>query len=107
MIEKIISNYHQIKKLEDPIYLLKSIKNKIEIDLMKKAHIEDGLALTRFIYWIKNASKKLDEVDAANILEKFRKKSKNYLYPSFDTIAGAGSNGAIIHYRAEKKIVKK
>ena len=107
MIEKIISNNHQIKKLEDPIYFLKSIKNKIEIDLMKKAHIEDGLALTRFIYWIKNASKKLDEVDAANILEKFRKKSKNYLYPSFDTIAGAGSNGAIIHYRAEKKNCKK
>ena len=75
---------------------------------MIKAHKQDGLALTRFIYWIKNINKKkITEVDAQNKLEKFRKLNKNYLFPSFDTIAGAGSNGAIVHYRANKKTTKK
>ena len=71
---------------------------------MINAHIEDGLALTKFIYWIKNINKKkITEVDAQKKLEKFRKLNKNYLFPSFNTIAGTGSNGAIVHYRATKK----
>jgi Xaa-Pro aminopeptidase len=71
---------------------------------MKKAHIVDGVALTKFLYWIKNINKKkITEVDAQNKLEKFRRKNKNFLYPSFDTIAGSGKNGAIVHYRANKK----
>ena len=75
---------------------------------MIEAHKKDGLALTRFIYWIKNINKKkITEVDAQNKLEKFRKLNKDYLFPSFDTIAGAGSNGAIVHYRANKKTTKK
>ena len=78
---------------------------------MKKAHILDGVALTRFIYWIKEINKKqINEVQAQNKLENFRKLNKNYLYPSFDTIAGSGKNGAIVHYRAKKdncKIIKK
>tara|TARA_Y100001936_G_C15860003_1_gene551960 strand:- start:25 stop:843 length:819 start_codon:yes stop_codon:yes gene_type:complete len=70
---------------------------------MKKAHISDGVALTKFIYWIKNTNKKkITEVQAQNKLEEFRKMNNNYLYPSFDTIAGSGKNGAIIHYRARK-----
>ena len=71
---------------------------------MIDAHIIDGVALTRFIYWIKNIrKKKLTEFEAQNKLENFRKLNKNYLYPSFDTIAGSGKNGAIVHYRAKKK----
>ena len=71
---------------------------------MINAHIEDGVALTKFIYWIKNINKRrITEVDAQNKLEKLRKQNKNYLFPSFNTIAGAGSNGAIVHYRASKK----
>ena len=71
---------------------------------MKKAHIADGVALTKFLYWIKNINKKkISEIDAQNKLKKFRKMNKNFLYPSFDTIAGSGKNGAIIHYRANKK----
>jgi len=71
---------------------------------MINAHIEDGVALTKFIYWIKNINKKkITEIDAQNKLEKFRKLNKNYLFPSFNTIAGTGSNGAIVHYRASKK----
>jgi Xaa-Pro aminopeptidase len=68
---------------------------------MVNAHILDGIALTKFIYWIKKINKKnITEVEAAKKLEKFRKMNKNFLYPSFDTIAGSGKNGAIVHYRA-------
>jgi len=102
--ENIIKSKFKIIKREDPTYLLKAIKNKTEINNMIDSHITDGVALTKFIYWIKKVNKKkITEVDAQIKLEKFRKKSKNYLYPSFDTIAGSGENGAIVHYRAKKE----
>ena len=102
--ENIIKSRFEIVKREDPIYLLKAIKNKTEIKNMIDTHIIDGTALTKFIYWIKNINKKkINEVQAQNKLEKFRKMNKNYLYPSFDTIAGSGKNGAIVHYRAKKE----
>ena len=105
--ENIIKTYFRIIKREDPTYLLKAIKNKIEIKNMISAHILDGVALTKFIYWIKYINKKtINEVQAQDKLERFRKLSKNYLYPSFDTIAGAGKNGAIVHYRAKKESCK-
>ena len=109
--EDIIKSKFKIKKREDPTYLLKAIKNKTEIRNMIDTHILDGAALTKFIYWIKNINKKqINEVQAQNKLENFRKINKSYLYPSFDTIAGSGKNGAIVHYRAKKencKIIKK
>ncbi len=102
--ENIIKSKFKIIKKEDPTYLLKAIKNNTEIDNMIKSHVIDGVALTKFIYWIKKVNKKkITEVDAQIKLEKFRKKSNKYLYPSFETIAGAGANGAIVHYRARKK----
>ena len=105
--EDIIRSKFKIIKKEDPIYKLKAIKNKTEIKNMIKTHILDGVALTKFIYWIKNINKKkINEVKAQNKLESFRKLNKNYLYPSFDTIAGAGKNGAIIHYRAKRENCK-
>ncbi|MBD1168073.1 aminopeptidase P family protein [Pelagibacterales bacterium SAG-MED06] len=102
--ENIIKSKFKIIKREDPAYLLKAKKNNTEIDNMIKSHVIDGVALTKFIYWIKKVNKKkITEVDAQIKLEKFRKKSKNYLYPSFETIAGSGENGAIVHYRAKKE----
>ena len=79
---------------------------------MKEAHIQDGIALTKFLFWIKKNKKiSLTERDIEKKLESFRKKSKNYLYPSFNTIAGSGPNGAIIHYKSthasNRKIKKK
>ena len=102
--ENIIKSKFKIVNREDPTYLLKAIKNKTEINNMINSHILDGVALTKFIYWIKNINKKnITEVDAQIKLEQIRKKNKNYLYPSFDTIAGSGENGAIVHYRAKKE----
>ncbi|MDC0428062.1 aminopeptidase P family protein [Candidatus Pelagibacter sp.] len=109
--ENIIKSKFKIIKREDPTYILKAIKNNTEINNMIKSHVIDGVALTKFIYWIKKVNKKkITEVDAQIKLEKFRKKSNKYLYPSFETIAGAGENGAIVHYRAKKgscRIIRK
>ena len=106
--ENQINSKFKIVSREDPSYLLKAIKNKAEINNMINAHILDGVALTKFIYWIKEINKnKITEVEAAKKLESFRKKNKSFLYPSFDTIAGSGKNGAIVHYRAQKKNCRK
>jgi len=102
--EDIVKSKFTIIKRKDPTYLFKAIKNRTEINNMIKSHVSDGAALTKFIYWIKNINKKsITEVDAQKKLEKFRKKNNNYLYPSFETIAGSGENGAIVHYRAKKE----
>jgi len=101
--ENIIKSKFNIIKREDPTYLLKAIKNNTEINNMINSHVIDGVALTKFIYWIKKVNKKkITEVDAQIKLEQFRKKNNRYLNPSFETIAGAGRNGAIVHYRAKK-----
>jgi len=105
--ENLIKSKFKIINREDPIYLLKAIKNKTEIKNMINAHIFDGVALTKFLYWMKKINKKkINEVEAAKKLERFRKINKNFLYPSFDTIAGSGKNGAIVHYRAKKENCK-
>ena len=102
--ENLIRSKFKIVNREDPTYLLKAIKNQTELNNMIKVHIQDGAALTKFLYWIKVINKKrIDEVDAIKKLEKFRKKHKSFLYPSFETIAGSGKNGAIVHYRATKE----
>ncbi len=102
--ENLIKSKFKIINREDPTYHLKAIKNKTEIKNMTNAHISDGVSLTKFLFWIKKINKnKITEVEAAKKLENFRKLNKNFLYPSFDTIAGSGKNGAIVHYRAKKE----
>ncbi len=102
--ENLIKSKFKIINRDDPVYLLKAIKNKTEIKNMINAHILDGAALTKFLFWIKKINKKkITEVEAAKKLENFRKLNKSFLYPSFDTIAGSGKNGAIVHYRAKKE----
>ena len=102
--ENLIKLKFKIVDREDPTYLLKAIKNKIEIKNMINAHIADGVALTKFLFWIKKINKKkITEFKAVKKLENFRKLNNNFLYSSFDTIAGSGKNGAIVHYRAKKE----
>ena len=110
--KNVISKNFKYYKIIDPIFFLKAKKNKTEIKNMINAHILDGVALTKFIFWIKNNinKQKISELDAQLKLEKFRMQNKNYLFPSFNTIAGSGPNGAIVHYRATPKtnrIIKK
>ena len=106
--ENLFKKYFLISKKEDPIYYLKSIKTEKEIKNMIDCHILDGAALTKFLYWMKEVNKKeITEFDAQNKLEAFRKLNDKYMFPSFNTIAGSGENGAIVHYRATKKKSKK
>ncbi len=89
----------------DPIYFFKSIKNPTEIKNMKKTHIIDGVALTKFLFWLKKnfKRKRITEISAQKKLEDFRKTNKNYKFPSFSTISGSGPNSAIIHYKASTR----
>jgi Xaa-Pro aminopeptidase len=111
LIDKFSCSYFYKKLIEkkflydennDPIYILKAKKNNVEISNSIKSHIVDGVALTKFIYWIKNNINKF-KITEISAEKKFRKKSPNYQFPSFSTISGAGPNGAIVHYRASKK----
>tara|TARA_Y100000590_G_scaffold112056_1_gene127769 strand:+ start:4694 stop:6418 length:1725 start_codon:yes stop_codon:yes gene_type:complete len=105
LYKKLIEKKFRYEEKIDPIYFLKAKKNSVEISNSIKSHILDGAALTKFIYWIKNNVKKLKitEISAEKKLENFRKKSSKYKFPSFNTISGAGPNGAIVHYRANNK----
>ena len=88
--------------------ILKAVKNETEIKNAYLSHIRDGVAVTKFIYWIKNNVGKIyiDEITAANKLEAFRKEQENFMGISFDTICGYKEHGAIIHYSATNESKK-
>jgi Xaa-Pro aminopeptidase len=103
--KNIIKKNNRIVEKQDPIYLLKSIKNKTEIKNIIKTHVYDGVALTKFLFWLNNSFKKnkITELSAQQKLLEFRKKNKTFKSLSFPTISGSGPNGAIIHYKATNK----
>ena len=107
--ENIISKNNQVLKFHDPIYHLKAIKSKKELENIKIAHLHDGAALTKFLFWIKKNfnKKKITEISASKKLYTFRKRNKKFKFPSFPTISGTGPNGAIIHYKPNKKTNRK
>ena len=110
--ENIILKNNKIINKQDSIYFLKAIKTKNEIKNIKQAHIKDGAALTKYLFWLKKnfIKKKITEISAAQKLLNFRKKNKDFNFLSFPTISGTGPNGAIIHYKATKtsnRILKK
>ena len=86
----------------DPSILLKAVKNETEMVNLRKAHIEDGVAVTKFLYWLKTNIGKEDisEISAAKKLAVFRAKGKGYLEESFSPIFGYQEHGAIVHYSA-------
>ena len=86
----------------NPTELPKAKKTAAEQEHMRKAHIKDGVALTRFMKWLKEhvGKEPITEISAAKKLEEFRAEQENYLGPSFDPIFGYGPHGAIIHYSA-------
>lgn len=84
---------------ESPVILMKAIKNKTEMQNMRTAHVRDGVAVTRFIRWLKEAAKSgTTELSASAKLEEFRKMGEDYIGPSFDYIIAYGAHGAIVHY---------
>ncbi|MEP9355067.1 aminopeptidase P family protein [Xanthobacter sp. KR7-65] len=93
-----------VDKGTDPIALLKASKNPAEIAGMRAAHVRDGVALARFLAWFDREAPggRLTEIDAVEALETFRRASGNLTDISFPTIAGAGENGAIVHYRVTR-----
>ena len=103
--ENLISNNNVILNFHDPIYQYKAIKNNIEIRNIQKAHICDGVALTKYLFWVKkNFNKKKNYRNKwLRKLYRFRKQDESFKFSSFPTISGSGPNGAIIHYKATKK----
>ncbi len=84
---------------DDIIQNLKSIKNIQEIKCLKKAHLYDGKALCKFLYWFKNKKGTISELDIVNKVDDLRAENLGFICRSFPTIAGSGPNGAIIHYQ--------
>ncbi len=107
--ENKIRKNNKVLNFHDPIYFLKAIKGRQEIENIKKAHIYDGVALTKYLFWLKKNfyKKKITEISASQKLFKFRKKNKKFKFLSFPTISGTGPNGAIIHYKATKETNRK
>jgi Xaa-Pro aminopeptidase len=91
---------------EDPCALPRACKNETEIEGSRKAHARDGAALTQFLHWLATEGQvnPPDEMEAVSKLEGFREATGQLRDLSFDTIAGAGSNGAIVHYRPTKRL---
>jgi Xaa-Pro aminopeptidase len=89
----------------DPVSLLKAVKNTTEIEGARTAHRRDAAALARFLAWInrEGPSGALTEIDAVEALESFRRDTGALKDVSFPTIAGTGPNGAIVHYRVTRK----
>lgn len=86
---------------DDPCTLPKAVKNDVEIAGARAAHLRDGAAVCRFLAWLDREAPKgtVDEIAAAKALEGFRAETGDLKEISFDTISGAGPNGAIVHYR--------
>ena len=104
-LKDLIKKNNTIIEQIDQINFYKSIKNKVKIKNSEKSHLFDGVALTKFIFWLERSyrKKRITEIDAQNKLLYFRKKSKFFKTQSFPTISGTGPNGAIIHYKANSK----
>ena len=99
----------KVVKKRDPAVLPKAIKNDAEVDGHRAAQARDGAALTRFLHWISIEAPKgnVDELIAVDRLQRFRQEAGDLRDTSFDTISGAGPNGAIVHYRASEETNRK
>lgn len=102
-----------VKRVEmpNPSVLMKAVKNETELANLRALHIEDGLAVTKFMFWLKKTMKQyhegsdwnVTEVTAAEYLDNLRSQIWDYQELSFDTISAYGANAAMMHYHAEKE----
>ena len=96
-----------VRKIEErnPSILFKSIKNEIELKNIRNSHIKDGVAFTKFMYWLKNNIGKIDitEISATQKLEDLRREQDKFIEPSFSTIAAYKDHAAMMHYSATEE----
>ena len=96
-----------VQKIEErnPSILFKSIKNEIELKNIRNSHIKDGVAFTKFMYWLKNNIGKIEitEISATQKLEEFRREQDKFIEPSFSTIAAYKDHAAMMHYSATEE----
>src|SRR3954471_10074058 len=99
----------KILPLRDPTILPKAIKNEVEIAGQKAAQARDGAVISRFLRWIDDEAPKgdVDELTASDHLEALRRENPELRDLSFDSISGAGPNGAIVHYKSSEKTNRK
>lgn len=106
-----LTNYRIIKSLPaqakmidkaNPTEFMKAVKNPVELENTRKAHIKDGVAVTKFLYWLKTniGKQKITEISASDHLEQLRREQENFLDLSFSTISAYGPNAAMMHYSA-------
>jgi Xaa-Pro aminopeptidase len=102
---RICSGLNSTVKVVDasnPTELMRAIKNPVEVDNTRAAHVKDGVAFTKFMYWLKTNVGKIPmtEISASDYLEECRKAQDNFIEISFDTICAYGANAAMMHYAA-------
>ena len=102
---RIVNSLDKAIKVVDkpnPTELMKAVKNKTEVDNTRAAHVKDGVAFTKFMYWLKSNIGKIPmtEISASDYLEARRREQDNFIELSFDTICAYGPNAAMMHYAA-------
>jgi Xaa-Pro aminopeptidase len=109
VVDRLSAAGANIHRAADPCLLPKACKNPVELDGTRAAHRRDGAALTRFLAWLAREAPKggLSEIAASDRLEAVRREGERFRDLSFPTISGAGSNGAIVHYRAMPETEKR
>ena len=111
LLDKNTVNYRIVSSLRpeikvidrpNPTEWMKAVKNPIEVDNTRKAHVKDGVAFTKFMYWLKTNIGKIPmtEISASDYLEEKRREQEHFIELSFDTICAYGPNAAMMHYAA-------
>lgn len=101
---KLAAKNSEVKTVSNPTTLMKAIKNSVELERLKEATIMDSVAVTKFMYWLKNEAdlNSTSELDCAAKIDGLRKELPGYIELSFPTIAGYGANAAMMHYEAKE-----
>ncbi len=100
-IKNLLKDIVVLEKSQDICQTIKVRKNLVELEGMKNAHIRDGVAVVKFLSWLENNWQGKTELDIVDKLYEFRSKQKYFFSNSFETIAGMGENGAIVHYQPD------
>ena len=103
-IVKMLGENGKVVNMLNPTTTMKAVKNEVEIANLKRCHIKDGVAVTKFMYWLKNnvGKTKITEISASDYLENLRREQEGFIELSFETISAYKSNAAMMHYSADE-----